>query len=207
MSSWPDRPDLDQLRTQVKELKRAFELGEQAALDRVLASHPKFAGRPAERMEGWHSSLRDARATIAREFGLIPGGPAGRDRWSATLEFVGLFRHQHGSLRRSAGPAPPLLHHVHFLLASLKLSAPTVSSEVLTALGLSYERARERVARWDKPRRKSGTSSTPAYQLVLGWVQGIAIGMGASSFDNQPRALGPGLWRPRRGVDAEPVQN
>jgi hypothetical protein len=47
MTSLPDRPDLDQLRTQAKELKRALAAGEQAALDRVLASHPKYVGRPA----------------------------------------------------------------------------------------------------------------------------------------------------------------
>ncbi|MDQ3499818.1 MAG: hypothetical protein M3488_02340 [Actinomycetota bacterium] len=69
MSVLPDRPDLNQLRIQAKELKRAFEQGEQSAIDRILESHPKFTGRRAERLEGWKLSLRDAQVTIARELG------------------------------------------------------------------------------------------------------------------------------------------
>jgi len=69
VASRPDPPDLGQLRTQAKELKRAFLEGDQTAVDRILASHPKFAGRPAERLEGWHLTLRDAQVTIARELG------------------------------------------------------------------------------------------------------------------------------------------
>ncbi len=49
MTSPPDRPDLDQLRTQAKELKRALAAGDPGALERVVTSHPKYAGRPAER--------------------------------------------------------------------------------------------------------------------------------------------------------------
>jgi hypothetical protein len=67
MTSRPDRPDLDQLRTQAKELKRALAAGEQTAIDRLLASHPKFAGRPAERADGWTFTLRDARDRPGKE--------------------------------------------------------------------------------------------------------------------------------------------
>lgn len=80
MTSSPDRPDLRQIRIQAKELKHAVDAREQAALDRVLASHPKFAGLPAERIEGRHFTLRDAQVTIAREPGF--------DSWKALLTKV-----------------------------------------------------------------------------------------------------------------------
>ncbi|MGH8923472.1 MAG: Clp protease N-terminal domain-containing protein [Acidimicrobiia bacterium] len=187
MTSLPDRPDLHQLRIQAKELKRAIKAGEQEALDRVLASHPKFAGRGAARMEGWTFTLRDAQVMIARELGfdswkVLLTAVEGAPRWDSSVSF--------DISRRAFAEAQGLRHGFctdsHFLLACLKPSAPTASSEILNELGLSYEQVRERVAKWDRPRRKgSNTSSTPTYQLVLGWAQGIAIGMGASGFNDQ----------------------
>ncbi|HXV70517.1 MAG TPA: hypothetical protein VEB69_03875 [Acidimicrobiia bacterium] len=44
MKQLPDRPHAGQLRTQAKELKRALTAGEPGAYQRVLESHPKFAG-------------------------------------------------------------------------------------------------------------------------------------------------------------------
>jgi len=76
----PDRPDPNQLHTQAKELKRALAEGDEEARERVLASHPKFAGRPAARMEGWELNLRDAQVTLAREYGF--------ENWKALLEAV-----------------------------------------------------------------------------------------------------------------------
>lgn len=61
--------DLSQLRKQAKGLKAAFLAGDPVARQRVLASHPAVAGRPAERLDGYRFVLRDAQATIAREQG------------------------------------------------------------------------------------------------------------------------------------------
>jgi hypothetical protein len=187
MTSLPDRPDQHQLRIQAKELKRALEAGEQEALARVLASHPKFAGRPAERMEGWHFTLRDAQVTLAHELGF--------DSWKALLTEVGGAPRWDSTvssaiIRRAFDEAQDLRHgyctDLHFLLAILKPPAPTASSEVLVELGLSYGTVRDRIVKWDRPRRKrAGTSSTPTYQLILGWAQGIAIGMGVSRFNDE----------------------
>ncbi len=187
MTSLPDRPDLHQLRIQAKELKRAIEAGEQEALDRVLSSHPKFAGRSTERMEGWHFTLRDAQVTIARELGF--------DSWKALLtEVEGAPRWDSTASsdisRRAFAEAQDLGHRyctdLHFLLALLKPPAPTASAEALVELGLSYEKVRDRILEWDRPRRQgAGTSSTPTYQLILGWAQGIAIGMGVSRFNDE----------------------
>jgi hypothetical protein len=187
MTSLPDRPDLHQLRIQAKELKRALEAGEQEALDRVLACHPKFAGRPAERMEGWPFTLRDAQVTLARELGFdswkaLSTGVGGAPRWDPTVSSA--------IIRRAFAEAQDLRHgyctDLHFLLAILKPPAPTASSEILVELGLSYGTVRDRIVQWYRPRRKrAGTSSTPTFQLILGWAQGIAIGMGVSRFNDE----------------------
>jgi hypothetical protein len=186
MTSLPDRPDLHQLRIQAKELKRAMQQGEQRALDRVLAFHPKFAGRPAERLEGWRFTLRDAQVTIACELGFdswkgLLAKLEGAPRWDSSASF--------DISKRAFAEAQNLRHGYctdwHFLLALLKPPASTVSAEVLANLGLSYERARERMENWDRRRRSRRTSSTQAYQLMLGWAQGIAIGMGVSRFSDE----------------------
>ena len=183
MTSLPEGANLDQLRIQAKDLKRAAEAGEEAALHRILASHPKFAGRPAERMKGWRVTLRDAQVTVARELGFeswkallteIEGAP--RWDWTASSDII----------KRAFAEAQDLRHRyctdLHFLLALLNPPAPTAAAEVLVELGLSYGGVRDELLRRYRPgRRRAGTSSSPMYQLILGWAQGIAIGMGASS--------------------------
>lgn len=183
MPTLPDRPDLRQLRIQAKELKRALAVGDPAALERVHALHPKFAGRPPERLESHRLTLRDAQATIARELGFeswrallleLEGAP----RWDATVSY--------GVLRRASAEAIDLHHaftaDVHLLLALLKPPATSPAAQILQELGLTYEEVRSRVAERNRSRsERGGTSSTPTLQLTLGWAQGIAIGMGAAS--------------------------
>lgn len=183
MTSLPDRPDLDQLRTQAKELKRALIAGELNALERVLASHPKYAGQPSDRLVAAGLTLRDAQVTVARELGF--------ESWKALLaevEGVGASRWQgresDGISRRAFKEAMVLKNSFctqdHFLLALLNPDLPTPAFEVLTELGLTHERIKERLSKMDRRRRSyQGSGSTPAYQLILGWAQGIAIGMGA----------------------------
>jgi Clp amino terminal domain, pathogenicity island component len=187
MTSLPDRPVLRQLRTRAEELKRAFESGDQEAIDRMLASHPKFAGRPAERLEGWHSTLRDAQATIARELGF--------DSWKALAAEIGDAPRWDASAssdmaRRAFVEARDLRHgaciDLHFLLALLNPSTPTVAAKVLDELGLTHADVRRHVSeRMRAGRRGSGTYSSPTYQLVLGWAQGIALGMGATRLTDE----------------------
>lgn len=215
MRSLPDRPDLHQLRIQAKELKRATEAGDQVALERILASHPKFAGRPAERMEGWRFTLRDAQVTIARELGF--------DSWKTLLmELEGAPRWDSsaasGISRRAFAETQELGHRyctdLHFLLALHKPPQPTVTAEALAALGLSYERVRDQIEELNpRPRRKwSGAGSTPTFQLILGAAQGVAIGMGASSVSDEHVLLafayadqGGGSRLESFGIDADEV--
>ena len=78
----------------------------------------------------------------------------------------------------------------HFLLALLNPEHPTIASEVLSDLGLTYDVVFERIRKWSRPRRRKGTTSTPSYQLVLGWTQGIAIGLGNGGVTDEIALLG-----------------
>jgi hypothetical protein len=214
MTSSPDRPDLRQLRTRAKELKRALEAGDQEAIARVLASHPKFAGRPAERLEGWQLTLRDAQATIARELGF--------DSWkalSATISGVPRWDASASShiAKRAFAEAQELRHRacidLHFLLALMKPPAPTPAAAVLGELGLTYADVRQHVKEAMPTEREiTGTSSSPTYQLVLGWAQGIAIGMGTARLTDEHVLMaivfghyGEGSRLDRFGVDPDEV--
>ncbi|HKX75108.1 MAG TPA: Clp protease N-terminal domain-containing protein [Acidimicrobiia bacterium] len=182
MTSLPDRPDLHQLRLQAKELKRALTDRDPTALGRVLASHPKFAGRPAERMEEWGFSLRDAQMTIARELGFDAWkdlvrqieGPAVM-RWPSREHVKIISRVYKESRDLKAG----FVGTDHLLLAILNPDQPTAASQALDDLGLSYEVERERFTKNHRRSRRQGVSMNPALHTVIGWAQGIAVGMGS----------------------------
>ena len=65
----PERPDIEQLRRQAKELRRLCAEGDPAALER-LQILPAFAGQPAEALAAAAPALHDAQSVIAREHGL-----------------------------------------------------------------------------------------------------------------------------------------
>lgn len=189
MSSLSDRPDLRQLRVQAKELKRAAEMGDRSALDRILTSHPKFAGRPAERLDEWKISLRDAQVTLARELGF--------ESWS---ELVAQFENseekrwnpdrsreiQSRAFREARKNRQRFCTGEHFLLALLSAPEPTGAASILSELGLTYERVAERVnAMGQEPEDHDGSSSTPVYQLIIGMAQGIALGLGAKQVSDE----------------------
>lgn len=188
LTSLPDRPDLHQLRIQAKELKRALVAGEQAALERVLASHPKFAGRPAERTEGWSFTLRDAQVTIARELGFESWkamvddleGPAVK-RWDPNAD-SDLSRR---AFREMQNQQSGYCGEAHFLLALLKPEEPTIASTVLAEMGVSYDKVAEQSKGMHRPSRKKGGGTSHMYHLVLGWAQGIATGLGTADVTDE----------------------
>jgi hypothetical protein len=188
MTSLPDRPDLDQLRTQAKELKRALVDGDSHAVDRILASHPKYAGRPAERAEGQTFTLRDAQVTMARELGF--------DSWKDLLAQVDApsvrrwdSKAEHELLNRSFRESKSLGHGYvgveHLLLALLNVTPPTPASSTLNDLGLNYDLERERVRKQGRRSRKRYRNVSPAYQILVGWSQGIALGLGATQLEDE----------------------
>jgi hypothetical protein len=178
-------PSPDQLRAQARELKQALDEGSVEARERVLASHPKFAGRPAERMEGWVFRLGDAQATVARE--------QGYDSWKALLEALEVDEvtrwgedDLNGSQRRAFKEARLMGHGFctaeHFLLALLSPPESTAAAEVLTGLGLSYQTVSEHAERLAaSPQDKGeGSRSTAMSNRISGTARGIAIGMGST---------------------------
>ena len=69
----PDRPNLDQYRTQAKELLRAWRAADPEAIARVTAHHPRLRSRAAAPDAAFR--LADAQLVIAREHGA--------DTWTA----------------------------------------------------------------------------------------------------------------------------
>ena len=187
MTSLPDRPDLDQLRTQAKELKRALVAGNQAALDRVQASHPKYVGRPKERLGQVAMTLRDAQVTIARELGFdswkallaAVEGPAVK-RWSPSADYSLIHR----AFREMEKLQTGYCTLDHFLLALLSPDRPTIALRVLNDVGVTYELVAENAKRWHR-RTKKGGRSTPVFQMMQGWAQGIAVGLGSAEVTDE----------------------
>jgi hypothetical protein len=190
MASLPDRPDLRQLRIQAKQLKRALADGDETSRNRILASHPKFAGREPERMEGWIFTLRDAQVVLAREHGFESWGALLQSVEGATVQRWSISPYE-GILGRAFKEAQKLHHSFttgeHLILALLNPPRPTPASEVLQELGLTYEVAAERakLLGGSTESEGGGTSSTPVYQLISGFAQGAAVGLGAGELTDE----------------------
>ena len=71
------------LRRQARELWQVVRSGEPGALERVLRSHPKYSGRPPDRLQPGVVKLRDAQEVVALE-----NGWAG---WAEVVETTGDF--------------------------------------------------------------------------------------------------------------------
>ena len=183
MTPLPDDPDLDQLRIQAKELKRAFNDGDPAAFQRVLEAHPKYKGRAKKRLRDRPLTLRDAQVTLAVEHGY--------ESWQAVLAALegssvvrwgapGAMRFSSRAFEEARELRHALCTSDHFLLALLNPKEPTVASQVLAELGATYEKAQQRARLMQgRQRGNSRTSSTPRFQSLKGWAEGLAVGMGS----------------------------
>ncbi|MGN6519968.1 MAG: ankyrin repeat domain-containing protein [Dokdonella sp.] len=69
MTRLPQRPDLDQLRKQAKELLAAYRAGERDAFDRLRASLPAAQARDDAAIAALGLRLHDAQSCLAREYG------------------------------------------------------------------------------------------------------------------------------------------
>src|SRR5262249_49641276 len=65
----PDRPDLDQLKNQAKDLLKGHKAGDPEALRRIRANHPRLAGSPAHQIQASRFTLSRAQLVLAREYG------------------------------------------------------------------------------------------------------------------------------------------
>jgi hypothetical protein len=187
MKSLLDHADIEQLRTQAKELKRALARDDAEAKQRILAYHPKYAGRPAERVGSWQYTLRDAQVTVAREYGFdswkdLVAAVEGETvvRWAGDgLSIIGRAFKEAMSLRQEHCGTD------HVLLALLDPPKPTAASQVLQHLGITKEGVAADLERMSRRSRKLSTTSTPALQHVVGMAEGLAIGMGASDITDE----------------------
>lgn len=75
----------------------------------------------------------------------------------------------------------------HIVLALLSPPEPTAAAEVLTEKGLTYDAMADRASRLgaSSPGDGDGVRSTPAYHLISGMAQGIAIGLGATGLTDE----------------------
>ncbi len=184
MASTPPAPDdLRELRRQAAELRRAVSAGEAEALTRVLLSHPKYAGRPVERLQPRAITLRDAQETVASEHGFdgwvtardhLHAQPAESMRWDQ--EAQSRLDARFVMFARGVGARHAHLEHVLDAVASPP--KPTIAARVLAGLG--YE------PRDSGPGRPAGeTSSTPAQQALNAFAAGLALGMSASTVTDE----------------------
>jgi Lon protease-like protein len=65
----PERPNLDHLKSQAKDLLRAFKAGDVEALARIRDFLPAARGVDDERLSAMDFALHDAQSVIAREYG------------------------------------------------------------------------------------------------------------------------------------------
>ena len=70
MSRLPERPNIDHLKKQAKELLRLYEAGEPAALARFRSFLPAAKGKDDAAIIALELKLHDAQVCIAREYGL-----------------------------------------------------------------------------------------------------------------------------------------
>jgi hypothetical protein len=66
----PESPDLDQYRTQAKELLRAHAAGDESVVERIRGHHPRLGRAPPDEIRQEPLKLADAQLVLARELGL-----------------------------------------------------------------------------------------------------------------------------------------
>ncbi|MGH9279974.1 MAG: Clp protease N-terminal domain-containing protein [Acidimicrobiales bacterium] len=154
---------------QARDLWRGVVAGEPEAIERVCRSHPKYAGRPSDRLDPSTITLRDAQEAVGREHGFAGWKEVvDTPRWDPRTQLAQDFRTM--DFARAAGSRHAHVEHILDGLASPR--EPTVAARVLAAVG--YERRPT-----GDGEAATETSSTPAQQAVVAFAAGLALGMGA----------------------------
>jgi hypothetical protein len=68
----PSRPNLEQLKKQAKDLRKAHDSGAPDAIRRVRESHPQRPQTATPKTRAARLSVNDAQLVIAREYGRVP---------------------------------------------------------------------------------------------------------------------------------------
>ena len=169
-------------------LHRAVLAGDEAGRARVLASHPSYLGRPAERLGSRSFTLRDAQWTVAREHGFDtwPDFVAATDaegvrRFDEARSGGGRTGHTGRAFAQARLRGHDLVDARHVLVALLFPPEPTMALAALTSLGLDPDAVALRVlgppadAEADAP---LSMRTTPALQVVHERAAGLAVALG-----------------------------
>ena len=135
----PSADDIARWRADAKSLRAAVEAGDAAALDRVLAAHPKYVDRPLERLRSHRTkfSLNDAQLTIAREQGV--------DSWSMLCDQGRRWPHptrgpqQGRAMRIALDRGDRECGAEHLLLALAAPKRPTAASAALAMVDADFD--------------------------------------------------------------------
>jgi hypothetical protein len=177
-------PDLADARAAARELHEAIARADQVAIDRVLAAHPKYAGRPAERVRIDMLRLRDAQAVIARERGfedwraLVGAYDGSAERWHEPQ--IAFHDRAH---REATEHGYYWLGGIHLMLALLNPPAPTLAQEVLEGLSLRYD---ELVSRRPGPQQTSSDEPVvpnPWFYKCVSFANALALSDGVAVRD------------------------
>ena len=172
--------DLTAARREAHELRASVKAGDRAAIDRVLASHPKYAGRPESRLRTNSFSQGDALAVIARERGYdswralcADGDEPGAVRWRPTSPNVYDRAVQEARQRDDV-----YCGDHHLLLAVLQPPEPTIASRVLATLGLRADEVAAQLPRGERTREDDSLVLNPAFQMSVAFAQALALAQG-----------------------------
>jgi hypothetical protein len=191
----PQGLDLGQLRNHAKNLKRRVRAGDVEAIERMARSHPKYLGRPPQRLVPERMTLRDAQATLAHELGFVGWKElveaaeraetgASAPRWSDRAD-VSLVQR---TLRQGQVADHEICGPDEILLAILDPPLPTAASTVLADAGLTHEMVRAST----KFAARSGTGhivTNPAWSECMGMAQGLALAAGSTRVADEDALL------------------
>lgn len=171
----PAAEDIERWRDEAKALWVAVGAGDEAAISRVLAAHPKYVGRPRERLRTERISLRDAQWTIAREHGSETWSTfcdRGR-RWPDGTVGPQQGRAMRLAFERGDGSCGP--EHLLLVLAAPKRSS--IASNVLTEVGADINKLRDRPSIPTLPGR-NGVGTNPRCLGCVNFAVALAIAQG-----------------------------
>lgn len=167
----PSSDDIARWRAEAKALYTALVAREVAALNRMLAHHPKYAGRPAERLHTTttHFQLTDAQLVVAREHGA--------ETWDGLIESPRRWVDSGATVttraaRISTERGDSYCGAEHLLLALAAPKQPNAASEVLTSLATGLDALRERPSIGPKA---SGVSLNPRALGIIAFAGGLAL--------------------------------